>query len=156
MIYIKEFFVAALAAVGFSYVFSSPKKTILVSAINAGLGWLIYRLVSMLTGSIYIGTLVSAFFIALTSEVLARIFHYPVSVFIFPGIINLCPGEAIFNTMKFFIENETSMAIITLYKALALAAAISFGVLLSSSFSVSLRNFRKRSQKRTDFLKEKK
>lgn len=156
MIYLKEFLVAALSAVGFSYVFSSPKKTIPVSAINAGLGWIIYRLISEYSGSIYIGTLVSAFFIALISEALARIFHYPVSIFVFPGVINLCPGEAIFNTMKFFIENNTSMAITTLYKALAVAAAISFGVMLSSSFSVSLRSFRKRSMRRTDFLKEKK
>ena len=49
------------------------------------------------------------------------------------------------------IENKTDMAITSAYKALGIAAAIAFGVLLSSSFSSSLNNFKARNQRRTDF-----
>ena len=144
MLYIKEFIISTISAFGFSYV--------LVSGLNAGFGWVIFRLVEQFSESVYIASFMSALFIAISSEVLARIFHYPASIFIFPGIINLCPGEAIYNTMRYFIANETPMAIISLYKALGIAAAIAFGVLLSSSFSLSLRTYKERSHRRTDFL----
>lgn len=152
MLYIKEFIISTISAFGFSYVFNSPRKSVLVSGLNAGFGWVIFKFVQQFSESVYIASFMSALFIAISSEVLARIFHYPASIFIFPGIINLCPGEAIYNTMRYFIANETPMAIISLYKALGIAAAIAFGVLLSSSFSLSLRTYKERSHRRTDFL----
>lgn len=151
MFYLKEFIVSALAAIGFGYVFDLPRKAIYISSLAAGFGWVIYKVTLELTGSVYIGSFISAFIMAVTAEFLARVYHYPASVFILPGIINLCPGEAIYNTMKYFIENETNMAITSAYKALGIAAALAFGVLLSSSFSSSLNNFKARNQRRTDF-----
>lgn len=151
MFYIKEFIISAIAAVGFGYIFDLPKKALYISGLAAGIGWVIYKMTLEFTGSVYIGSLISAFIMAATAEFLARVYHYPASVFILPGIINLCPGEAIYNTMKYFIENETDMAITSAYKALGIAAAIAFGVLLSSSFSSSLNTFKSRNQRRTDF-----
>ena len=156
MIYFREFIIATIAAIGFAYVFGSPKKSVLISALNAGFGWIIFKFIKDATGSVYLGSFISALSVAISSEFLARIFHYPASVFIFPGIINLCPGEAIYNTMKYFIANDNYMTILSSYRALGIAAAIAFGVLLSSSFSVSLKTFKQRGQRRTDFLRRKK
>lgn len=151
MFYLREFIISAIAAIGFAYVFDLPRKAIYISGLAAGFGWVIYKLIVESTGSVYIASMVSAFIMAVTAEFMARIYHYPASVFIMPGIINLCPGEAIYNTMKYFIENETDMAITSAYKALGIAAALAFGVLLSSSFSSSLNTFKARNQRRTDF-----
>lgn len=153
MIYFKEFIISAIAAVGFGMIFDLPKKTIYISSLAAGFGWVIYKITMEVTGSVYLGSLVSALVMAATAEVLARVFHYPASVFILPGIINLCPGEAIYKSMTNFIANENLVALSYFYKALGIAAAIAFGVLLSSSFSASLKNFKWRSQRRTDFTK---
>ena len=151
MFYLKEFIIAAIAAIGFGYVFDLPRRAIYISSLAAGFGWVIYKLTLEFTSSVYIASMVSAFIMAGSEEFLARLFHYPASVFILPGIINLCPGEAIYNTMKYFIENETDLAITSAYKALGIAAALAFGVLLSSSFSKSLNTFKARNQRRTDF-----
>lgn len=151
MFYLKEFIISAIAAIGFGYIFDLPRKAIYISSLAAGFGWVIYKITLEYTASVYIGSFISAFIMAATAEFMARTFHYPASVFILPGIINLCPGEAIYNTMKYFIENETEMAITSAYKGLGIAAALAFGVLLSSSFSSSLNTFKERNQRRTDF-----
>ena len=154
--YVQQFLLAFLAAFGFALVFQSPTKTLLIAALNAGIGWVVYKFFSQITGSIYIGTFASAFFISIISDFCAKIFKFPAIIFIVPGVINLCPGEAVYNAMKFFIENQTDMVLASFYKAMAIAGAIAFGILLSSSFSTSLRSFRSRKVKRTDFTRSKK
>lgn len=153
MFYLREFIISTIAAIGFGLIFDLPKKAIYISSLAAGFGWVIYKLTLEYTGSVYLGSLISALVMSATAEILARVFHYPASVFILPGIINLCPGEAIYKSMTNFIVNENYMALSYFYKALGIAAAIAFGVLLSSSFSSSLKNFKWRSQRRTDFTK---
>lgn len=150
--YLQEFIVSSIAAIGFALIFQVPKKPLLISALNAGFGWVIYKMTISYTGSVYIGTFLSAFVISFISEFCARYFKFPALVFIVPGVINLCPGEAIFNTMKYFIDNESALVLLTLSKALAIAGAISFGILLSSSFSRNMKNFRRRKVKRTNYL----
>ena len=152
MFYIREFIISTIAAIGFGLIFNLPKKAIYIASLAAGFGWVIFKATLEFTGSVYLGSLISALVMAATAEVLARIYHYPASVFILPGIINLCPGEAIYKSMTNFISNDNYVAVGYLYKALGIAAAIAFGVLLSSSFSSSLRTFKERSHRRTDFL----
>ncbi|BFL72711.1 MULTISPECIES: threonine/serine exporter family protein [Anaerococcus] len=156
MKYLLEFVVSVLSSIGFGLVFSIPKKTLLVSGINGGICWIIYKFILNNLGNIYLANFISSMIIAILSEILARKLRFPASVFIFPGIINLCPGEAIYNTMKFFINNETVNAITSFYKAVAIAGSIAFGVLLASSFSKSLKSYRTRSTKRTNYLRRRK
>lgn len=156
MYYLYQFIVSSLSAIGFALVFQVPKKAILISAINAGIGWLIYKITIEYIGSAYIGTFLSAFVISLISEFCAKIFKHPALIFIVPGVINLCPGEAIYDTMKFFINNQSQDVIISLFKTMALAGAIAFGIILSSAFSSNLKNFRIRKTKRTNYLRRKK
>lgn len=154
MTYIIEFIVSILSSIGFGLVFSIPTKTLLVTGINGGLGWIIYKIAFELTGGIYLSTFLSAFFIAGFSEVLAKKMKYPASIFIFPGIINLSPGVYIYRTMSYIIGNQNELGMENLYKCLAIAGSIAFGVLLASSFSTSLKTFRHRGTRRTNLIKE--
>ena len=154
MTYIIEFIVSMLSSIGFGLVFAIPTKALLVSGINGGLGWIIYKIAFQITGGIYLATFISAFFIAGFSEILAKKLRYPASIFIFPGIINLSPGVYIYRTMSFLISNQNELGMENLYKCFAIAGSIAFGVLLASSFSTSLKTFRNRSSKRTNLIKE--
>lgn len=105
MRYLIEFVVSILSSIGFGLVFSMPKRALLVSGINGGIGWIIYKLVLNTTSSIYVASFLSALVISSISEIQARKFKFPASIFIIPGVINLCPGEAIYNTMDFCLSN---------------------------------------------------
>ena len=113
MRYLIEFVVSILSSIGFGLVFSMPKRALLVSGINGGIGWIIYKLVLNTTSSIYVASFLSALVIASISEIQARKFKFPASIFIIPGVINLCPGEAIYNTMRFFINNQSQNATVS-------------------------------------------
>ena len=156
MRYVIEFVVSILSSIGFGLVFSVPKRALLVSGINGGFGWIIFKLILNNTNNIYLATFLSALLISSVSEVQARKFRFPAAIFIIPGVINLCPGETIYNTMSFFINNQSQEAIASFYKAIAIAGSIAFGVLLASSFSTSMKTYRTRITKRTNYLKEKK
>ncbi len=155
MSYLIQFIAAIMSTVGFALVFSVPLKTLVVSAINGGFGWVIFKYVIDTTGSKYIAVFLSALSITFVSEMLARRLRYPASVFIIPGIINLVPGEGIYNTMGYFVNNQTELAIESFYSTIVVAGSISFGILLASSFSTSLKSFRTRTTKRTNYLRRK-
>lgn len=155
MSYLIQFIAAIMSTVGFALVFSVPLKTLFVSAINGGFGWVIFKYVIDTTGSKYIAVFLSALSITFVSEMLARRLRYPASVFIIPGIINLVPGEGIYNTMGYFVNNQTELAIESFYSTIVVAGSISFGILLASSFSTSLKSFRTRTTKRTNYLRRK-
>lgn len=152
MRYALEFIISSLSSIGFGLVFSIPKKALLVAGLNGGIGWIIYRLTLNYSGSIYFATFLSSLLIASIAEIQARRLRYPASIFNIPGIINLCPGEAIYNTMSSFINGHSDIAISYFYKAVVIAGAIAFGVLLASSFSKSLKSYRIRQSKRTNYL----
>ena len=153
MNYLLEFVVSILSSIGFGLVFSIPKKALVVSGVNGGVCWIIYKFVLNNLGSVYLASFISSFIIAIMSEILATKLRFPASVFIFPGIINLCPGSAIYSTMSYLIESQTADAITSFYKAVAIAGALAFGVLLASSFSKSLKAYRTRATKRTNYLR---
>ena len=155
MSYLIQFIAAIMSTVGFALVFSVPLKTLVVSAINGGFGWVIFKYVIDTTGSKYIAVFLSALSITFVSEMLARRLRYPASVFIIPGIINLVPGEGIYNTMGYFVNNQTELAIESFYSTIVVAGSISFGILLASSFSTSLKSFRTRTTKRTNYVRRK-
>ncbi len=156
MSYLIQFIAAIMSTVGFALVFAVPLKTLLVSAVNGGFGWIVFKYVIDTTGSKYIAVFLSALSITFVSEMLARRLRYPASVFIIPGIINLVPGEGIYNTMGFFVNNQSELAIESFYSTIVVAGSISFGILLASSFSTSLKTFRTRTVNRTNYLRRKK
>lgn len=152
MRYAIEFIISSLSSIGFGLVFSIPKKALLVAGLNGGIGWIIYKLTLNFSGSIYFATFLSSLLIASIAEIQARRLRYPASIFNIPGIINLCPGESIYNTMSNFINGNSDIAIGYFYRAVVLAGSIAFGVLLASSFSKSLKSYRIRQTKRTNYL----
>ena len=156
MSYLIQFIAAIMSTVGFALVFAVPLKTLLVSAVNGGFGWIVFKYVIDTTGSKYIAVFLSALSITFVSEMLARRLRYPASVFIIPGIINLVPGEGIYNTIGFFVNNQSELAIESFYSTIVVAGSISFGILLASSFSTSLKTFRTRTVNRTNYLRRKK
>ena len=78
--------------------------------------------------SIFCGTVV----LSLMSELFARIYKQPVTLFTIPGIVPLVPGLPIYQGMYYMIMSAYSIGIEKLIKASMEAGAISLGILLVS------------------------
>lgn len=156
MSYPLQFIASLLATVGFAYTFSCPKKTIFFIGLVGAIAWMILEVVKDYGGSIFLGNFLGAFSVGFLGEIFARKFLTPSSVFIIPGITTLCPGAGMYYTMYYFVENNRAMAFDKLLETLAIAGLLSFGILISSVGSRSLRSFKNRKYMKFDYLKRRK
>lgn len=154
---ILGFIFSYISSVGFCMLFSSPKRSVVFSALAGAIGFLVYSIAEDLLGGIFLPFLLGSYITGVLGEVFARILRMPAILFIIPGIINLVPGKGIYNTLFYFVDNQKALALENLFEALVIASAISFGILLSSAMSKSLMKFKLRKpSKKYDWRKKKK
>ena len=86
---------------------------------------------------------VAAFFASLTvcilSELFAKIYKNPATMFILPGLLPLVPGAGVYYTMYDIVTNKVADAVNTGIETLLVAGALALGIIVSSVFSNSLR-----------------
>jgi len=104
------------------------------------LGWVLYNWLSLdYHYDIVAATFISTLFVAIMSQLLARVQKMPVTVFSISGIIPLVPGGLAYETMRSFVENDYSIAIKLATKTLLLSGAIAFGLIISGVISQTMK-----------------
>lgn len=131
---ITSFIFAFIATMAFAVLFQSPKKILLTDGLIGAVGWVVFISLRDQMGysSVYanfFGTLA----LALLSELSARIFKQPATVFVIPGIIPLVPGLGIYKGMFAVINNDYNGGMSILLTAITDSCAIAVGVMLVSS-----------------------
>ena len=122
-----------IATTAFAVLFNAPRRTLIPAGLIGAVGWTVYLLMRDNLGyssplSIFCGTVV----LSLMSELFARIYKQPVTIFAIPGIVPLVPGLPIYQGMYYMIMSAYSIGIEKLIKASLEAGAISLGILLVS------------------------
>lgn len=131
---LMSIFFAFIATVAFCFLFNSPRKTMLAAGIIGAAGWGTFIFMRDLQFfSSPVSNLFATVVIALLSELFARIFKQPVTVYAIPGIIPLVPGLPMYQGMVYLMMGNNSLALEKLIKALLDAGAISLGILIVSS-----------------------
>ena len=126
-------FFSYIATTAFAVLFNAPKRTLIPVGLIGAVGWSVYLLMRDYFSyssplSIFCGTVV----LSLMSELFARIYKQPVTLFTIPGIVPLVPGLPIYQGMYYMIMSAYSIGIEKLIKASMEAGAISLGILLVS------------------------
>lgn len=98
------------ASLFFSLVMNSPKRVLIHSSVIASLGYLIY-MICVNFNSPKFGFFLGTFIIALLSELCARRFKMPATIFIFPAIIPIVPGLGLYQTVLAFVQDDISSAL---------------------------------------------
>lgn len=144
MFFLKQFIFAFISTLGFSILFNIPRVSIIKASINGAFGWIIYITLNHVFFSPVIGSLWGALIVGIVGEIFARIYRKPATVFIIPGIVPLVPGSGMYYTMQAVIEKNFYKAAEIGSETIFIAAAISIGIILSSSLSRLLRFPKKR------------
>ena len=132
--YVLPFFYAAMACAGFCVMYNLHSfKTAFAACIGGGIAWVVYLLCAP-TGSVMLQNFAAAVSVAVFSEIMARVFKTPSTVFLIVGILPMVPGGGIYYTMKYCIEGNMPMFLEKLITTLGVAGAIAVGVSLVSSF----------------------
>lgn len=155
MTYSMELLVAYISSVGFAYLFGCPHKSAISSGIVGAIGWIVYKIANNNFVGLYLSTTIGSYVIAILGEVFARKFHMPASMFIIPGIANLCPGSGIYYTLTYFLQSQNDLGTDKLVETLIISGAIAFGVILASASSKSLNGFKFRKPIRIKYVDSK-
>ena len=84
-------------------------------------------------------TVASAFFIAIISQIYAKIYRTPIIIFTVAGIIPLVPGGTAYDAMRNFVENNYNEAISLAAKAFMISGSIAIGIVFSEVINQIIR-----------------
>ena len=131
LLMLRGFVSCSLACAFFAVMFRAPKKTVPVSAVTGGIGYVVYLVVIQylgLTAGFFFGTLA----MSVLSEIFARIFKMPVTVFEMPAIVSLVPGAGIYSSMLYFVNNDNQSGIAKTVETLMCAGAMALAIASTS------------------------
>lgn len=147
-------FIAAGGTAGFCIIFRVPLREIPICAIIGAAGWILYNVV-LLTGdnNKVFATFLAAALVGLLSEIAARIFKEPTTLFTVPGVLSLVPGFHIFKAMEAVMDNNMDSSESWVTITFKLAAAIALGLLaIGAIFNAAHAIFNKTKHVTTDMM----
>lgn len=133
---------SGLSSIGYGLMYRVPKKSVLGNFFAGTIGTLTYGILWNNFGMTFGAYLIASLMIGVMAEVFARINKLPATVFLAPGLIPLVPGIAIFNMMNAFANKSYAEALSNLSNAASYAMGIALGIVVSSLYSRSLKNYR--------------
>ncbi|MER2138643.1 MAG: threonine/serine exporter family protein [Succiniclasticum sp.] len=131
--YLEAFVFAFLATVAFGVLFQGPKRILWRSGLIGGLGWVFFvGLKELFSIHSFSANFLATVLIALVSEVFARIWKEPVTVFEIPAVIPLVPGFGMYKGMNLILQDYVGYGSEVLLGAAVDACAIALGIMMVS------------------------
>lgn len=122
---------ALISSIGFSMIFDLKGKKLICAALGGGISWAIYLLLNhFITNEIFICYLIASLLATNYSQLMARVLKAPATVFIFPSIVPLVPGNGLYYTMRYIVAGEWDLAVSRAMETLKVAVAIAFGIVV--------------------------
>ena len=124
---------AFIASVGFGIVFHIDERHLLKAGLCGIIGGFVYELAHLAAFSEFVALFLAAVCVSITSEILARKVHTPVTTFLICGIIPLVPGGPMYFTMLEVVRGNTAQGIEMALQTLGYAGAIAIAIIVVSS-----------------------
>ena len=131
-------FYAFLSSLGFGILFNIRGRNLIIAALGGGLAWFTYLLSGRLQPSLVFSLFLASMVGSIYSEIMARIYKNPVTMFIICAIIPLVPGGGMYYATLEAVKGNFSAALskgaVTLFSAGAIAVGIVFVASISTIF----------------------
>lgn len=128
---ITKVFAALISTFCFGAIFQIRGKRLFFACIGGGIGYLVF--LSPLPQEAAPSALLASCALTLYSEVMARIFKSPATVFLVGGLIPILPGSVMYRCMYEFLEGNLQESSQLGYQAMLQAGAIAVGIVVVSS-----------------------
>lgn len=133
--WLMQFSFSFLAMLGFSITSNVRGTKLIFTSLGGALAWGSYLIILPLTSSLLLSIFLSVCIGCVYSELTARAFHVPISIFVICSIIPLVPGSGLYYSMTEYIAGNTPNAIALLGQTLLIAGTISVAIAVVSSIS---------------------
>lgn len=130
---LMQFCWAFLAVLGFSLRSNLRGIRVLFTALGGGLCWASYLVILYYTESMLLSVFLAISIACIYSEIVARLMHTPVSVFVICVIIPLVPGRSLYYAMQAYIGGQSSLASKLIFDVLMISGTISIAIAVVAS-----------------------
>lgn len=130
---VKQIILAFFSSVCLVILFNIERKKLIWAGLGGSIAWIVYLIVFEHIKSSTMATFAGAFILGLYSEFMAKRFKAPAPAFSIPGMFPLVPGLTAYNTVKYLVEKNNSMAMELGLETISIGGAIGFGIMLSSA-----------------------
>lgn len=146
MSYVIQLIGAYIATVSAALVVETPRSLLFKTGIGGAFGYGIYLIVLPHYDAVA-ATLLAGIGIAIMSQIFARVFKAPVTMFYIPGFFPLVPGIGIYRTAFYYINQDSLQAGHYLLQTLLIAGAIALSIFLVDSLLEIYSFLRKKNRK---------
>ncbi len=136
-------FYAFLSSLGFGIIFNIRGKNLIIASVGGGLGWFTYLLSGRLQPSIVFSLFLASMVVSIYSEIMARIYKNPVTMFIICAIIPLVPGGGMYFATLEAVKGNFNTALSKGAETLFSAGAIAIAIVFVSSISTIFKKIKK-------------
>jgi uncharacterized membrane protein YjjB (DUF3815 family) len=134
---------AFLSSIGFGVLFNIRGKNLIIASVGGALGWFTYLLSGKLQPSEIFSLFLAAMIVSIFSEIMARVYKTPVTIFIICGIIPLVPGGGMYFATLEAVKGNLNVALSKGIQTLFSAGAIAIGIVFVSSISTIFKKIKK-------------
>ena len=134
---------SALATIAFAILNQVPKKAIIPAGILGIVAWLFLNGALKNGANVIAANFMASLAVSLLSEVFARYYRMPVTVFAVPGIIVLVPGMDAYFAMRDFVTHRYMNGMSMATETVLIAGAISTGLVIAGVLMRSIWRQRK-------------
>lgn len=125
---------AFLGVVALAVLFHVPERYLLFSGLVGAGGWFVYLLGTERAKTPMLSAFFAAFFVALLSQIFARLFKAPVTVYLVPGILPLVPGVGMYRMVYYMLQGNNAQASYYFSYTLQIAGMIALAIFVTDSF----------------------
>ena len=123
-----QILMATLGALGFSILFQLRGWKLILAAVGGGSSWALFLVLAPFILGEFTRYFISAFFVALYAEILARCIKTPATTFLIPCIIPHIPGGALYHTMRYALLKEWNTCFQQAFHTVMLALGLALGI----------------------------
>lgn len=124
---------AFFAVAGFALVLGIPGKFTVYTGATGAVGWMVYLFSEAVMDSVVLASFFSAVVIAVISQILARVFKAPVTLFIIAAMMTLVPGAGMYRIVYYALQGDSARMSFYVIQTLEIAGAIAVAIFLADS-----------------------
>lgn len=151
-----DFFYAFMSTLGFGIIFNVRGKNLFYASIAGGLGWFVYIELVRAGYSDVISLFLGTIALSIASEICARLFKNPVTVYLICALIPLVPGSGMYYTIFEAVTGNYNAALTKGAQTIFNAGSIAVGVMFVSTISTLITRLNKKYKAKKLKLAEKK
>ncbi len=130
---IIQVLMGTIGSFGFSILYNIRGRKLILAGLGGLFSWSLCLVLQIWFDSEVIRYFLSAAFVAVYAEVLARVLKTPTTTFLVPAIIPHVPGGSLYYTMKFALNQQWYDFFSKAFYTVELALALAMGIIAVSS-----------------------